>query len=253
MLKTGITRAAVLVLLWAALTSAAQAQQWRNDKGVVVVVGMPFVELYVFPGQGFPRFHALEKHEQLRLFKRRAGWYKVETEDGKLGWVKRSDLTHVYDLDGQLLDFSTPGWSDPDYPWQLGLMASQFDNVLAYSVYAGRRLTRNISAEIKYTQAFGDASNIKMGSLMLVHQTFPGWRASPFFTLGAGIMQTFPDSVLVEAEDRQDTAITVGGGLLIHLNHKVTARLEYNQHLILTTRENNQEVEEWKAGFSVLF
>lgn len=240
-------------------TSLAQANEegepisWSSDKGVVVIIEMPYLELYVFPGQGFPRFHAVEKKEQLRIFKNKPGWYKVETEDGKQGWVRRSDLKRVFDQEGHLLDFSTPHWSDRTNPWQLGLLGGEYGATIAYTVYLGYRFTPNISTELKYTQAFADDYTKKLGSLMLVHQVFPSWRVSPFFTIGAGVENTHREARLIEPEDTDDTALTVGGGLMIFLHHKVMARLEYNNHTLLTTGETNPEVKEWKAGFSVLF
>ena len=246
--------------LWVALLTAcwsvpswSASKDWEKGKGLFVIVGSPYVELYVFPGRGFPKFHAIEKNEKIRIFKSRGGWYKVETEGGKEGWVRRRDLHTVYDEEGYLLDFSTPSWDDPDYPWQLGLMGGAMDGVTSYSVYTGYRFTRNLSTELKYTQAFGNSSNLKLASVMLVHQAYPEWRVSPFFTMGAGILQTFPDAILVESEDRQDSAITVGGGLFMYINYRVMSRLAYNAHTVLTNRENNLEVNEWKAGFSVLF
>lgn len=232
--------------------------QWSSRKGEIVTVGSPYLELYVFPGRGFPRFHALEKGERMRLFKKRNDWYKIETVDGKKGWVRKRDLQAIYDQEGYLLDFSTPTWSDNKYPLQLGLLLGQVENALAYTLYTGYRFTPNLSTELKFTHAFGDFSNTKLGSLMLVHQAFPYWRFSPFFTLGGGIISTSQDPVLIgseqtEAIDTEDTALTVGGGLMIYLSHRLMARFEYNQHTILTTRENNLEVEEWKAGFSVFF
>ncbi len=232
--------------------------QWGSSKGEIITVGSPYLELYVFPGRGFPRFHALEKGERLRMFKKRSDWYKVETTDGKQGWVRKRDLQTIYDQDGYLLDFSTPTWSDNKYPLQLGLLLGRVENSLAYTLYTGYRFTPNLSTELKFTHAFGDFSNTKLGSLMIVHQAFPHWRVSPFFTLGGGIIRTSQDPILIgseqtEATDTEDTALTVGGGLMIYLSHRLMARVEYNQHNILTTRENNLEVEEWKAGFSVFF
>jgi opacity protein-like surface antigen len=246
--------AALLLLAW---FHPAQAQEesssWRDRDGIVVVVGAPFIELYVEPGRGYARFHAVEKNERLRLFKTRTDWFKVETEDGKVGWVPRRALVNLYDTEGYPLELRTPSWKDAQYPWQMGLLAGEMEGASTYTVYGGYRFTANISGEIKYTQAFGDTYNTKLVSAMLLHQPFPHWRASPFFTLGAGNMKFFPDGVLVKPEDENDNAVTVGGGLMFYITHKVVARFEYNQHTLLTTRDNNQEVEEWKAGFSVLF
>ena len=227
--------------------------EWHKNKGIVVIVGDPYVNLYTHPGRGYPKFHVLEKYEKLRIYKSRTDWYKAETEDGKISWVRRRDLKTSYDENGAPLDFSIPAWDAREAPWQMGLMAGTVDGAIAYTLFAGYRFTSNFTGELKFTQAFGDFSNVKLGSINLLHQPFPGWRASPFFLMGAGRIRTFPATVLVESEDREDSTLTVGGGLMFYANHKLALRLEYNKHVVLTTRVNNQEVEEWKAGFSVLF
>ena len=236
-----------------ALLLCFTANSYAKDDPVTVVAGSPLIELHTFPGRGYPKFHAVEKHEVLRILKSRGDWYLLATEDGKEGWAPREDLQKLYDLDGTPLDFSIPKWHEAKDPWQLGLMGVTLDGAGAYNVILGYRFTGNNSVELKYTQAFGDFSNTKLASLALVHQTFPNWRYSPFFTLGAGVLKTFPDAVLVEATDPEDTVLTVGTGLMIYFNYKVIARLEYNKHTILTTQDNNDEAEEWKAGLSVLF
>jgi uncharacterized protein YgiM (DUF1202 family) len=239
------------------LTNISFAQEqnslWRKKDVLILIVGGPFIELHTGPGRGYAKFHAVEKNERLRVIKTRTDWYKVETQDGKKGWVSRSALKNTLDAQGYPLDFSPPNWKDVKDPWQFGLLTGDLDGAISYTLLAGYRLTPNISAEIKYVQGFGEFSSAKSVSAMLLHQPFPQWRASPFFTLGAGTMKVYPDTVLVEAEDQQDNSVIVGAGLQYFLSHRVIARLEYNHHTLLTTRDNNLEVEEWKAGFSVLF
>lgn len=252
MTKSALIRALLLPLLICSAVAEAAAT-WQSNDGVVVVVGSPFVELYVQPGRSHARFHAVEKNQRLRLFKSRTGWYKAETEDGKIGWIPAHALHTVYDSEGYPLDLRTPSWHEAKRPWQLGLTGSSFAGAKAYTVFTGYRFTPNISAELRYTQGFGADTHYKLTEAMLVHQLFPRWRASPFFTLGAGEIKIYRDSVNAISADEKDIAISTGGGLIFYLTHNVSARIEYNHHLFLTTADNNQEVDEWKAGFSVLF
>lgn len=233
---------------------ALAAPAWDAQKDLVVVVGAPFVELHLFPGRAYPRFHAVEKHQRLRILKRRTDWYQVEADSGERGWVHRRDLHSLYDTDGHPIAFAQPVWHQASQnPWQLGLLGGELGGTLAYTLQAGYRFTPQISAELRYTQAFGEFSHSRLGSARLLHQPFPQWRVSPFIALGAGVMQFRPEAVLVQAQDREDNTLSVGGGLLIYLSHSLMARLEYTQHTVLTTRPNNEEVNEWQAGFSVLF
>lgn len=237
------------------VSMAAESAQspWQSSDGVVVIVGSPYIELYVQPGRSHARFHAVEKNERLRLFKSRAGWYQVETQDGKTGWVPEHALHTVYDAQGYALDLSTPQWHEARNPWQLGLVAGTFGGTEAYTVFTGYRFTPNLSAELRYGQAFGVSTRYKLSSLMFVHQLFPKWRASPFFTLGAGKMKIYRETVNALSPDENDITISTGGGLIFYLTHNVSARVEYNHHILLTTADRNQEVDQWKAGFSVLF
>lgn len=251
--RAKIKAALCLWLLACAQIAQAEFEYYRDAAGVDVVVGAPFVELYVQPGRGFPRFHAVEKNERLRIVKSRNDWYKVETTDGKSGWARKRDLHSLTDLDGNPLEFAPSRASDEEYPWRIGLLAGQLGSIPAYTFYAGYRFTPNLSTELKYAQAFGASSTIKIASLVLVHQAFPDWRVTPFLYLGAGSVETLREARLSQAADTRDTALTVGGGLMTHINHRVLARVEYSKHTVLTTQESNQEVAEWKAGFSVLF
>lgn len=132
-------------------------------------------------------------------------------------------------------------------------MGGDFSGAESLSYMLSYHLTPNISTELKYTEAFGEFSNSKLYNLNAVHQIWPEWRVSPFFSLGAGILQTYPNSGLVETEDREDSVMTVGGGIFIYVSRNFLLRTEYNSHTVLTSREQNDEVHEWKAGFSVFF
>ncbi|MCR6652785.1 MAG: SH3 domain-containing protein [Cellvibrionaceae bacterium] len=102
----------LLLSAWQPLHAQQTKSDWRESDGIVVVVGAPYIELYVEPGRGYARFHAVEKNERLRLFKSRTDWFKVETEDGKTGWVPRRALTNLYDTEGYPMELRTPTWSE---------------------------------------------------------------------------------------------------------------------------------------------
>ncbi len=230
-------------------------EAWRKIKnGLIVIVAAPFVEMHTFSGRGYPIFHVVEKGEKIILVKQHNDWFKGITTDNKIGWIKRGQLEGSYDERGNVLGFRELKWRDHiENRWRTGLLAGHFENVISYSPFLGYSFTDNISTEIKYTQAFGDFSTLKLASINLVHKPFPSWRYSPYFSLGSGIIQTLPGTVLAESEDRDDSVLTAGAGVLWHFSHRLTVRLEYNSHTILTSRDENEEIEQWQAGFSVLF
>lgn len=246
----------IATLLSAWLTAPAHAAIWDvfKNPGVELVVVDPFVEMHTGPGRGYPVFHVIEKGDTLKLIKRRTDWFKTETQDGHIGWVKRRELAKTLGPEGQEVDFSAPDWGDyVDRRWEFGVLGGNFGEADALTTYLGFHLTKNISAEVKYTQAFSPIGNSKFIGVNAVHQPFPSWYVSPFFTLGTGEIEINPSSTLVQSEERTNPTYTVGAGAMIYVSSSFLMRIEYNNHTLLTDRENNEEVEEWKAGFSVFF
>jgi len=229
-------------------------QAIAKDKGVDVIVTDAYAEMHTGPGRGYPVFHTIEKNEQVKIYKRRTDWYKVETTDGKKGWVHRDEFRDTLGPAGEIVDLSKPGREAFDTRrWELGVGGGDFSGARGLNTHIGYHLTRNISAELRYTQAFGSFSNSKMVSLNAVHEPFPDWNVSPFFTLGSGAILISPSSDIVQSEDRENGTLTVGGGFIFYASRSFLFRVEYNDHTLLTARETNEEVDEWKAAISVFF
>ncbi|MFT5082113.1 MAG: hypothetical protein ACI9Y1_000135 [Lentisphaeria bacterium] len=225
-----------------------------KDEGLDIVVVDPFVEMHTGPGRGYPKFHVIEKGQQVHIFKRFTNWFKVSTKDGIKGWIKRSDLTKTLGPEGQKIDFSAPNRQDYlDSRWELGVLGGTFETADAFTTYIGFNLTQNISTELRYTETFSATATNKLFSLNAIHKPFPSWLISPFFTLGAGRILISPSSDLVQTEERRNSTLTVGGGVLIYVSRRFLVRMEFNNHTLLTQREQNEEVDEWKIGFSVFF
>jgi len=225
-----------------------------KDKSVSVVVTDAYAEVHTGPGRGYPVFHTIEKGENIRILKKRTDWYKVETVDGKTGWVHRNEFVSTMGLHGEEVALSAPSREQFDNRrWELGVGGGDFSGARGLNAYLGYHLTDNISTELRFTEAFGSFSNSKMVSLNAVHQPFPEWTVSPFFTLGTGGILISPSSDIVQTDDRENGVLTVGGGFIFYVSRSFLFRVEYNDHTLLTKRESNEEVDEWKAGFSVFF
>ena len=219
-----------------------------------VTVDDAYIELHTGPGRGYPVFHVVEQGELIELHKRRTDWIKIGTRRGKTGWVRRADLNHTLGPDGKNLDFSDPGLEDyAARRWDMGVLVGDFDGADSLGVHVGYRFAKNLSAELKLTQATGTFADSRVAALALLHQPFPAWRVSPFFSLGAGIIDTQPAATLVRTEDRRDTDIMAGVGALVYISRRFVLRVEYNNHKILTSRDQNEEVNEWKVGLNVFF
>ncbi len=237
------------ILTLCCLTSPTHAKE-----ALAVSVLDQYVEVHTGPGRGYPVFHAIEYGETISLIKQRTDWVMIETKRGKSGWARRSELEMTLGTDDVLYIFDTPDIDDYlRRRWSGGMAAGDFGGADAMTLFLGYRFSNNLSVEAKLTQAIGNFSDSLIFGTNIVHETFPHWRVSPFFSLGAAVIQTKPDATLIASEDRTDNMLTVGAGVQAYISRRLMVRLEYTNNLILTSRNENQEVKEWKLGINVFF
>lgn len=244
-------RPITIVLLLIVVSKIALAEENRLP---TATVDAPFIEMHTGPGRGYPVFYVAERGETVEILMQRTDWYKVRHARGKEGWVYVDEMALTLDYRGEPLDLNLANFeSFKNRQWEAGFMAGDFGGTDAISVYGGYHMTRNLSAEVEYTESFGNTSDGRALSLSLVHQPFPNWRYSPFFTIGGGVRETSPKSNLVSTEERSDNTANVGVGIRIYLLRRVMLRLQYKNHAVLTDRDDDEEVEEWKIGISAFY
>ncbi len=221
---------------------------------ITVIIAEAYVELHTGPGRGYPVFYIAERGEEIQLLKQRTSWVKVHTSRGKEGWVKLESIAKTVDSTGQAIAVNIPQLDQfSDREWEMGFMAGDFGGTDVITGYVGYHFTRNLSLELAASENFGDFSSGQSATLNIVHQPFPTWRYSPFFTLGGGVRKTNPRSTLVETEDRTDDVLVAGAGVRIYLSDRFLLRAQYKKHTVLTNRDDDIEVEEWKIGLSAFF
>lgn len=224
------------------------------DEPLEVTVNDTFINVYTGPGSGYPIFHVVERGDTLSLLKQRTGWIKITTRRGHTGWIRRADMQHTLGPDGRVPAFPDP--SQDDYltrRFELGISLGDFDGADSLNASLGYRFTENLTLELAAGQNTGQFSDSQIATLGLVHQPFPQWRVSPFFRLAGGRIKILPSATLVEAEDRDDNLLQASLGTYVYLGQRFFLRVEYTNHHILTSRDTNEEVNEWKIGFNVFF
>jgi hypothetical protein len=231
-----------------------QAPAYGEEDYPQVSVAQAYIEIRTQPGRGYPVFYVAERGEYLSVIKRKTDWYKVRTEKNIEGWVYIDDLGLTLNYQGELVNVHAPTKQDfIDRTWETGFMVGDLDGSDVMTLYGGYHFTRNLSFELALSETLGDNSDGRAASVSIVHQMFPEWRVSPFFTLGGGVLETNPKSSLISTNDRRDTTANVGAGLRIYLDRRVLIRLQYNNYIVLTNRDNDEEVNEWKLGLSVFY
>ncbi|MCW8998047.1 MAG: outer membrane beta-barrel protein, partial [Kangiellaceae bacterium] len=192
--------------------------------------------------------------EKVSLIKKKTEWYKVKSPRGKLGWVHEDQLQKTLNPDGSNFEIQKPdqaGFIARNF--EAGVLAGDFGGADVTTLYGGWSWTENIAAELSISQALGNVSDITFANVSLMHQPFPEWRVSPYAKIGAGKIKIKPNATIILPEDREDEMLHAGVGVRIYVSRQFFVRAEYNSHTILTSRNDNDEIEEWKIGFSVYF
>ncbi len=216
-----------------------------------VVVSDPYIDLHTGPGRGYPIFYVAAQGDRITILKEQTDWYKVRTPRGKEGWVNVSQMSSTLDLDGQPVDFPEYGLNEfGKRRWTFGFGAGDFGGARILSATGTFALTPNIGFALVGAQVLGDYSDGLMGTASIVMSPFPEWRVSPFFQIGTGMINVSPQTTIVQSEDRTDEIVHVGAGADIYLSKRFIFRAEYKRHTVLTSRDDNEEIDEWTAGFS---
>jgi hypothetical protein len=236
------------------ISLCASAAAYGKNPFYKVVVQDAYIEMHTGPGGGYPVFHVADRGEVLEVHKRHTDWFKVKTQKGITGWVGVEQMARTLEPDGSPTRIKQPGREDYlTRRWETGVQLGDFAGANVISTYVAYQFTANISTELWGSHLSGDFSDGWMISANIVHQPFPEWRVSPFFTLGTGVLHIQPKATLVQVEDRTDQQAHVGFGLRTHLGRRFMLRAEYKSYVVFTSRDENEEVDEWKAGFAVFF
>lgn len=253
--RTWIAGLVTAFLLLSAPAQAANLWSWFNKaEPLEVTVNDAYINVYNAPGRGYPIFHAIERGEQITLLKMRTDWIKIRTARGLEGWIQRKDMALTLGPDGEKPDF--PDANQADYLTdriEFGTAVGDFDGAKSFSTNLGYRFTKNLSTELRFVQNTGEFADSQILAIALIHQPFPELRVSPFLGIAAGQLKTMPSSTLVQTQDRTDSLYQASLGAYAHITGRFFIRAEFIHDNILTSRDTNQEVKEWKIGFNVFF
>ncbi len=219
-----------------------------------VTVDDAYLEMRTGPGRGYPVYHIVEKGELVTLLKKRTDWVKIQAKRGQQGWVYRKSLALTLGPDQQPVTLNADGRDQYEQrDWELGVAMGDFGGADSLTFYSGYRFATNLTAGFSVQQATSRVADSKLAYIRVQHQPWPHWRVSPFFELGAGVIQSKKRSALDQPLDTTSNSLLIATGINFYLGRRFNGRLEYNNHKILTSRDENEEVNEWKLGFNVFF
>ena len=219
-----------------------------------VRIADPYIDVRTGPGRGYPIFHVVEQGAWVEVIKRKTQWIKIRTPRGRSGWVYRDQLARTLDETGSYV--ALQDLSQEDYfrrHGELAVMVGEMDGVTALTVSAGFAFTENLQADLSWTEGQSSLATTRLASIGIQHHMFPRWRLSPYILMGTGRVDISPRTVLVRPDNRSDRSVHAGLGLRMYLTRSFVFRTEYRNYVVLTNSNDNDEFEEWRAGFGVLF
>ncbi|VAW77249.1 FIG00784464: hypothetical protein [hydrothermal vent metagenome] len=246
-----------LFLLPASASAGVFSGWFGDDQPIEVEIADPYIELHTGAGRGYPIFHVEERGEWIEILKRKTDWFKIRTRKGKQGWVKRTQLERTLTPAGESTEITDATIEQFSFHRiEVGAMGGYFEDDEVLTLYGGFSFTPNLSTEISYSERFSSFSSAKMINLGVLIHPYPGWRISPFFTVGTGVIRTDLNPILGQGEDKIDQLSHVGAGVRVYITRRFIFRAQYKNYLIFnSTVDNdvNQEINEWQAGLSVFF
>ncbi len=222
-----------------------------------VTVADPFIEMHSGPSAGYPIFHIVERGTEVSIVRRKTNWFKIETIDGKTGWVSRDQMRQTLQPSGEPFKvLESDESSFAQRKWILGVTGGEFESSPVFTIFTGYSFTENLTAEVHFGQSVGSVSSSTFYKGNLVMQPLPDLTYSPYMTLGIGKVEVSSSSSLIAAEDDNNTFAQFGLGVQRFISRSFLFRFEVNEYVIFSTSstsDNNEQVNEWKFGFAVFF
>jgi Bacterial SH3 domain len=250
-----ITRARRLLLACLLLLASLCAPAVSGAREYLqLFVTEPYLELHTGPGRGYPVFNVVPREESVDVLFRRTDWFKVRTRRGVEGWASIGDMQKTIMADGTPFHFDLGDRAGfTSHRWELGLMTGAYGGGSLVSAYGSLSFNPQLALELSIGAYYGRYSNGYTGDIGFTHVFVPEARWSPFVDLGVGYVHTEPKATLVVPNDRTEPTAYVGGGIRYYITRRFFFRAEYKAHWIFTNRNQNEEVDEWKAGFAFFF
>jgi hypothetical protein len=244
------------VLLSLAAPAAPAAEEYLQ-----VFVAEPYLELRTGPGRGYPVTHVVARGDAVDILKRRTEWLRVRTGRGIEGWAAQRDMVKTLLADGTrlALDFGDrAGFTS--HRWEAGVMLGDFDGANLVSGYVAYSLTDHLKVDFSVSQFLGVTSDVtpadRSGTTVdigLNHVFVPEWRFSPFVSIGGGLFYVDSDPQNPQNVDRSDQSAYAGAGFRFYLTRRFFLRGEYKSRVVFTSRDDNEELQEWKVGLAFFF
>jgi hypothetical protein len=206
------------------------------------------------PGRGYPIFHVAARAEWIEIELRHTDWYRVRTENGKVGWVIRQQLETTLTEAGGRKTFRDIALDDYlRRRLEFGAGWGHFKAEPMLKIWSGYKMADVLAIEATIGQVQGVFSGTDFWHLNLLAEPFSDRRLSPFFGVGVGKFKNIPNASLVGALTTDAKLANATVGARFHLTERFVARLDYTLYTAFLSDQRSSEYRAITAGLSFFF
>lgn len=236
------------------IANTSTATEKRKHRNLTLIISEPFVELRTGPADSYPVHFVAQRGELIEILKRRTQWFKVtmqvEGHRSKTGWVHADDVAKTVASDTGTLAIKHP-LLQSSYASKIsaGFTVGQFSDADNVGGLIALKLSPSASVEIFADEYFGlDEEGFYLG-VQANYAPWTFWRLTPMISLGYGYIERQFKGSLILQNDVKDNFLQTGSGINFHLSERFRLRLEYKHFNVLTSTDDNKELENWSISF----
>jgi uncharacterized protein YraI len=238
----------------AAFANAPAPKPARTAKAERVLVGDAYIELRTGPGRGFPIFFVAPRNDWIEIELRHTDWFRVRTDDGKVGWVSRAQLETTLTAVGSKKTFRDVLLDDYlSRKVQLGAAWGHFKAEPMLKTWLSYRMSDTLSLEGTYGQVQGVFSGTDLWHVNVVIEPWSDYRLSPFFSVGLGKFKNFPNLSLIGATTTDAKLGVATVGVRYHLTDRFVLSADYSLYTAFVSDQRSTEYKAWTGGLSFFF
>ena len=214
----------------------------------------PYLELHTGPGRGFPVFFVAPRAQWISIEMRHTDWFKVRTDDGKVGWVSREQLETTLTASGANKSFRDVLLDDYlSRRVQLGAAWGKFKSEPMLKLWTSYRLSETLSLEGTIGQVQGVFSGTDFWHINVMAEPWSDRRISPFLAVGVGKFKNFPNLSLVGAQTTDAKLANASVGVRYYLSDRFVVRADYSLYTAFVADTHSTEYRAFTAGLSFFF
>ena len=240
-------------LILVSLLVLAAAPAWAQVSERLKITD-PYIEMRTGPGRGFPVHHVAERHEFVSVELRHTDWFKVRTDNDKVGWVHRRQLETTFTEAGVAKTFRDTTLDDYLVRRvQFGAAAGRFKSEPMLKLWTSYRLSDTLSLEGTVGQVQGVFSGTDFWHGNLMSEPWSDQRLSPFFGIGVGRFRNFPNQTLVGATNIDVNLANAMVGVRYYLTERFVLRADWTIYTAFVSDQRSTEYRAITAGLSFFF